>query len=223
MARFTPKKKATFADSSFLHVTMEVDTVSTTRRYPQLVVSNVPFPISAQGTLSSGYAIVVQTFDGEAFPTEAQLEYCDHHDWVVNDQCPRYKLDQLGDGNAQFIAPRVELNGLQGQDRTVRFDVFASTHRVYLYLNGTPYGCGDLPSGFPTGDVTVTFGDALYHSGVDLGNANGPPYSSWYPFQHDHMQVFTSRHFSNLAFSSGIAEPKWDTNRMPCAPSSSLQ
>jgi hypothetical protein len=72
-----------------------------------------------------------------------------------------------------------------------------------------PYGCVDLPAGkIAAGPATVTFGDVLYHSGVDLAD--------WYPYHRTHMQTETSRHFSNLGFSSNAPAPQWNEMRIPC-------
>jgi hypothetical protein len=91
-----------------------------------------------------------------------------------------------------------------------------STSRVYLYTNGVPYGCADFPAGkMKAGPGTVTFGDSLYHSGVDL--------EAWYPFHKAKLQTQTSRHYSNLAFTSGAAAPPWDESIVPCVPASGLK
>lgn len=215
--RLTPKQTPTLSDTGFLHATMEVDTMSTFRRYPQMLISSATWPV--QANLVNAATVVLQTFnDG---PTEGQIEFCDHRDWAVNNQCPRWDLHRVNDGSADFLAPNMEPNGVQGLDRTVRFDAFVSTSRVYFYLNATPYGCVDLPPGkLPAGPATVTFGDALYHSGVDLGVEGG--YSDWFPFHHAHMQVYTARHYSNLGFDSNVPKPTWDEARFPCAAADAL-
>jgi hypothetical protein len=193
---------------------MEVDTVSTQRRYPQLLIGDVKWPV--QDNLEQGSTVIVQTFGGITQALDVQLEFCDHRTWDVNNQCPMYDLYKLKDGASEFLAPHVEINGLNGADRTVRFDAYVSTTRVYVYTNGIPFGCADLPEGkLQAGPGTVTFGDVLYHSGVDL--------EAWYPFHKEKMQTLTSRHFSNLAFSSGVAAPPWDETVMPCVPASSLK
>ena len=58
--------------------------------------------------------------------------------------------------------------------------------------------------------VTVTFGDVLYHSGVDVSD---PPYS----FHEQHRKLVTRRHFDELGFKSAVAAPAWDETRLPCA------
>jgi hypothetical protein len=216
LLRMMPKEKATMAADAFVHVSMQVDTLSTGRRYPQILISDQSWPITQN--LKEGSTIIVQPFgDG---PTEAQIEFCDHRDWAVNAQCPRWDLQLLESGGEPFLSPRVEMNGLQGLDRTVRFDAYASTRRVYLFTNGVPYGCVELPEGrMPEGPTTITFGDALYHSGADLNSGLGP----WYPFHDVHMKEFMPRHFSNLAFSSGLQQPGWDHARIPCVPASGLK
>lgn len=212
--RITPKQRATLAADKFVHATMQVDTVSSQRRYPQLLVSNAEVPV--QDNLESAGTVIVQVFGGVTDPTEVQIQFCDHRTWDVNNQCPRYKLYVLKDANGEFLAPAPEINGFQGTDRTVRFDVYVSTSRVYVYTNTQPYGCAELPAGkLEAGNATVTYADVLYHSGVDL--------AEWYPFHTSKKQIWTSRHFSNLGFSSNVAEPAWDESRLPCAPVSDLE
>ncbi|MBX7098530.1 MAG: hypothetical protein K1X89_12535 [Myxococcaceae bacterium] len=210
--RLTPKTKGTMAAASFLHTTFEVDWFSTGRRYPQVLISDRSWPV--QDNLAAGTTIIVQTIgDG---PVDLQVQLCDHRTWDVNNQCPRWDLYHLKSGATSFLAPNPEMIDQAGGDRVSRVDVYASTQRVYVFFGGQPYGCVDLPAGkFPAGPATVTFGNVLYHSGVDLG--------SWATHWIDHQQVMSSRHWDNLGFSSGVAEPAWDTNRFPCVPASGLQ
>jgi hypothetical protein len=212
--RFTPKTRATLSVDAFVHASMEVDMVSTQRRYPQLLVSDQEWPV--QDNLEQGSTVLVQTFGGITMPIEAQIQFCDHRTWDVNNQCPMYDLYRLGEGDARFLSPRPEINGFSGVDRTVRFDVYVSTGRAYLLTNGQPYACVDLPAGKLTpGNATVTFGDVLYHSGADL--------EAWYPFHLAKLHNVTSRHYSNLAFSSNVPAPIWDESRIPCVAASGLK
>jgi hypothetical protein len=212
--RITPKARTSLTNDSFVHASMEVDIVSTQRRYPQLLIGNVEPPV--QDNLEKGTTIVIQPFGGITTPVSVQIQFCDHRTWDVNNQCPGYELAVLKDGGEAFLSPRVEINSLMAVDRTVRFDAYVSTSRVYLFTNTVPYGCVDLPAGkLGVGPGTVTFGDVLYHSSVDL--------EKWYPFHVEHMHTTTSRHYSNLGFSSGQGAPPWDEKRLPCVPASSLK
>ena len=212
--RITPKTRATLAAKTFVHAQMEVDMISTQRRYPQLLVSDQEWPV--QDNLVNGTTVLVQTFGGITMPIEGQIQFCDHRTWDVNNQCPMYDLERLGEGDARFLSPRPELNGFSGVDRTMRFDVYVSTGRAYLLTNGQPYACVELPADkLVAGTATVTFGDVLYHSGADL--------EAWYPFHLAKLHNVTSRHFSNLAFSSQVAAPTWDEARTPCVPASGLK
>jgi hypothetical protein len=215
MLRLTPKRRARISADAFLHVTMEVDTVSTTRRYPQLLISDRDWPV--QRNLADGKAIILQTRGGITDPVSAEIQLCDHQRWEGGGQCPGWDLYRLRAGDAEFLAPRPEINGLSGADRTVLFDVFASTERVYAYTNGLPYGCVDLPAGgFPEGPVTVTFGDVFFVSNSDFEQAD------WYPFHQTHMHNVTTRHFSRMAFANDEGRPAWDEARHPCVPASGL-
>ncbi|HYP87614.1 MAG TPA: hypothetical protein VEQ59_05665, partial [Polyangiaceae bacterium] len=212
--RITPKKRATLADDSFVHATMQVDTISTQRRYPQLMISSSEWPV--QDNLEKGSTVLVQTFGGITIPLEVQIQFCDHRTWDVNNQCPLWDTYQLADGDKKFLSPHLEINGLNGQDRTVRFDAYVSTKRAYVFINNTPYGCVNLPEGrLGAGTATVTFADVLYHSDADL--------AAWYPFQLAKMHQVTSRHYSNLAFSSSQPAPQWDESIMPCVAASALK
>jgi hypothetical protein len=128
----------------------------------------------------------------------------------VNDQCPQYDLYHVTDatGAVLHLAPNEEVGEHASVDHRILFDVFASTSRIYVFLDGAPYGCADLPAvGVPKGPVTVTWGDVLYHSGVD----------QTFAFHAAHMQIEQRRHFDNLGFSSGVPAPAWDLTRLPCA------
>jgi hypothetical protein len=215
--RMTAKQKANMASSTFLHVTMEVDIYSTARRYPQILISDQDAPV--QYNLPQGHTIVIQP-RGEVsqwiyWPLDLDLQICNLRTWDVNQQCPQYDLYHVmnSSGAVDHLAPNIEVGEHASVDHRVLFDVFASTQLVYVFLDGQPYACANMPSvGVPSGPVTVTWGDALYHSAVDLNLA----------FHVDHMQIEQRRHFDNLGFSSGVPAPTWDATRLPCAAQISL-
>ena len=208
--RLTPTARGEMTDDSFLYVTMDVDAISTGRRYPQFLVSDQPPPL--HHTMAEGNTLIVQTFS--EWPPFFELEVCDHKVWDVNNQCPRADLrhyfDQ--DGNLVGVPPNPELSERIGVDRQTRFEAYMSTERAYLFLDGRAYGCVDLPdSGVPSGEVSVTFGDVLYHSGVDD--------LQHYDYYKSKYQQVTRRHFDNLGFKSGVSAPAWDESRFPCVSS----
>jgi hypothetical protein len=208
--RLTAKQKATMSDAKYLHVTMEADAYSTGRRYPQILISDQDAPV--QNRLPKGRTVIVQTRGeiGEEmdWPVDYQIEICKLRGWDVNNQCPVYDLHHIPvPGGPDRLAPNEEVGEYASADQRVIFDVYASTKRLYLFMNNKPYACANMPEGaLPTGSVTVTFGDVLYHSGVD----------HVYEFHANHLQIDTRRHFDNLGFTSGLAEPGWDETRLPC-------
>jgi hypothetical protein len=210
--RLTAKQKARIDSGSYLHVTMEVDAYSTARRYPQILISDQDAPV--QYNLVQGHTLIVQprgeTTAWAAYPIDYDLQICNMRTWDVNDQCPQYDLYHVlsPDGGVAHLAPNDEVGEHTTVDRRVLFDVYTSNARAYLFLDGAPYACADLPSAnVPSGPVTVTWGDVLYHSQVD----------QTFAFHADHMQIETRRHFDNLGFSSGVSAPTWDESRLPCA------
>jgi hypothetical protein len=210
--RLTAVQKATMSDSKFLHVTMEVDAYTTSRRYPQILISDADVPV--QYGLDKGHTIILQpravintSID---FPDNYELQLCKLRTWDVNNQCPVYDLYHSLDstGKTTRLNPNDEFGEHTSVEHRVLFDIYASTNRAYVFLDGAPYACADLPAdAAPTGPVTVTWGDVLYHSAVD----------HTFAFHAAHMQVEQRRHFDNLGFSSGLSAPTWDESRLPCA------
>ncbi|MDB4989419.1 MAG: hypothetical protein JWN04_4597 [Myxococcaceae bacterium] len=209
--RITPLKKANVDDKSYLHATMEVTSISTGRRYPQILISDRSAPI--QDVLDQGNTVLLEVFRN--WPNYLELQVCDHRPWDVNNQCPFFQFYEQQDSARKVtgLAPVEEMGELTSNDVRTRFDLFLSTKRAYVLVNRKPYGCVDLPaSGIPRGPVTVTWGDVLYHSDAD----------SPYGFHAKHQQYDTERHFDNLGFSSGVAEPAWNHDILPCVPASAI-
>jgi hypothetical protein len=205
--RLTAAQKAEMRDDSFLYVTMTVDSFTTGRRYPQIIISDQGPPV--QYNMELGYALVLQSFVD--WPNWFQIELCDHKYWDVNTQCPAFDLHHLFDPNDPSkmtgYAPHAEFGESIGMDRSTHWELYASTRRAYVMLDGQPYGCADFTKQrAPSGPVTVTFGDVLYHSGVDRV----------FSYTAMALQTQTRRHFDNLGFKSGVAEPEWDEALLPC-------
>jgi hypothetical protein len=187
-----------------------VDVWSTGRRYPQLWISSVT-ELPLQSNLDGGETLVVQPF--QAWPTTMSVQYCDHRLWAVNDQCPEFATEPEPFTD-EPAPPRGPVGEHAGVLRLARLDVYASTTRAYVFLDGIPWSCADLPGdGLPAGEVTITFGDALYHSGVDEPVVGA---ESIYPFHRDRMLTETRRAFDNLGFSSGVPAPAFSPH-VPCA------
>lgn len=212
-------RKATIASNSFVHATMEVNAVGSGRRYPQLILSDQDIPV--QYNLVNGRTLILQTFGD--FPSRVDLEICDHVTWDVNLQCPRFMFRPRFDnaGNLTGINPIPEADVFSAAvDASTRFDLYASTTRAYIFMNGKPYGCANLANSTgvspapvpPSGPVTVTFGDVLYHSEADDNFSVKMPGG----FINRHQMTSTNRHFDNLGFSSGVAAPAWDETKLPC-------
>jgi hypothetical protein len=210
--RMTPAPKPKLVDDTFLYVTMEVDSFTTARRYPQILISDRDAPVGPQ--MPSGNTLIVETFSASGttnWPNAYQLEVCDHREWTVANHCPTfdfYHVREPGDPDTVArLAPTPEVAEHTGVDRATRWDVFVSARRAYLFLDGEPFGCAELPrAGVPRGSVTVTFGDVLYHSGVD----------EVFAFHESHHKTVTRRHFDNLGFKSGMTAPPWDEGHLPC-------
>ena len=207
--RMTVKTKADLTEDSYLYVSMEVDAFSTGRRYPQILISDRDAPVQYQ--LKNGNTLILQTFSD--WPTRYELQVCNHRNWDVNDQCPRFDFHYkrpADDPNASLsISPVPEVGEQVGMDQTNLFEIYVLRKLAYVFLDRKPFGCAVLPTaGVPKGPVTVTFGDVLYHSGVD----------DLYTYTKRRWRTETSRRFDNLGFKSHVPPPPWNPTRFPCTP-----
>ena len=212
--RITSKSNAQRMEDKFLHVSMDVDTASSGQRYPQILVSDRPIPV--RNSLEQGSTLLLETRG--IWETNFDIQLCDHVIWDVTHQCPTFNLTQgipVMPGGKTGLRPYHALSDHFGKDRTYRFDGYVSSKRAYIFINGSPYGCGVFPAGAttPKGPVTVTWGNVLYPSGVD----------DWYytGYLSDQSaktseEIETLRHYDNLGFSSGVSLPPWDEQRFPC-------
>lgn len=214
--RITPSVRGEVAADSFLHITTEVDIVSTDRRYPQIIISDREAPV--QDALVDGTTLIVQPKG--LSPSYLQVQVCDHRTWDVNDQCPQ--LPTFADDRAPLVQQPAEKTAT---DNAVTIDVYLSSSRLYLLLDGAPYACTDLPATSfedgatyapPSGSVSVTWGDVLYHSGVDFASGGGAIVGNSYLFHRTHLHKTAQRHFDNLGFTSGVDAPAWDESLHPC-------
>jgi hypothetical protein len=222
---------------NFLHVRMSTDVPSTGRRYPQLMITTTPVlnpgdvqpldsvPIHARlGPLpfdmgappGDNRSIIVQPFGGYH---QLEVEFCDQRGWGVSVQCPQANLygDHAGDYTADWKAPWLPvpvLGDVAGFDRPVQFDVYASTERVYVFMDDKPAGCAVLPAGrMPAGAVNVAFRGVLYHSGIDesvVPDNSGHQYLKRYSLSH------FDRHMDDFGVDLSVAAPAWDEKILPC-------
>jgi hypothetical protein len=208
--RMTPKQHATMDSDTYLHVILDVNALSTTRRYPQILINDQPDrPLwIATRAAPYGHTLTFQPF--QDWPNVLQLEVCDKQAWAVNMHCPGFDLRRLPDGS---IAPNLLVGEQAGEDKLNRFEIYVSTKRAYMFLDGRPHGCADLkPASVPSGNVAVTFGDVVYHSGADDGLRIDMAGS----FETRQKGTVVQRHFDFMGYSSGVAAPEWPSN-LPCA------
>jgi len=228
---------ATLADDRYLHVTMMTSLPSTNRRYPQIWITETPevtpdqvphsydvplesrlgpFPIDMR---SGAYdTIVVQPF---SVNHELQVQVCDNRGWGVSQQCDRANLygfhagtDQMPWPGEKPWTPMPVLGELAGVDRPVKLDVYASTRRIYVYVEDRPAGCAVVPAGtLHAGPRTIVFGTSGYH--IDIDESVVPP-SSPHAYWRRYHQAHVERAFDDLGFSSGVALPAWDETILPC-------
>jgi len=247
----TPKNVATkLASDRYLHVRMSSDIPSTGRRYPQIMVTNVPLdpdpapdagnidlvpvhtrlgnfpyqvigPDGVAGTADDepamgGRTIVVQPFGGYQ---ETQIEFCDTRGWGVSQQCDRANVYGFHAGDYQDTWEQpwtaVPVQGdVAGFDRPVQWDVYTSTNRVYVFMDGKPSACAVLPSGrMPAGPVTVAYRAVVYHCGID---ETITPDDTGHKYEHDYSICHSDRRMDDFGIELSVAAPAWDETVLPC-------
>jgi hypothetical protein len=247
----TPKNVPTkIAPDHYLHVSMSSDIPSTGRRYPQIMITNVPLaddpapdagnidmvpvhtrlgnfpyqvlgPDGVAGTADDepamgGRTIVVQPFGGYQ---ETQIEFCDTRGWGVSQQCDRANIYGFHAGDYQDTWKQswtsIPVQGdVAGFDRPVQWDVWASTNRVYVYMDGKPAGCAVLPSGrMPAGPVTVAYRAVIYHCGIDESIT---PDDTGHKYEHDYSLCHSDRKMDDFGIQLSVPPPAWDESVLPC-------
>lgn len=220
---------------SYLHVTMAADVPASFRRYPSIWITTtplgqpgevpdgslpiatrtgpVPFDNAGPGESST---LVIQPF---GIHEELQLQFCDQRGWGVSAQCPRANLYGYHAGTDQVTweepwLPNPVLGEKTGTDRLVNFEVYASTQRVYLFIDRQPAGCAQLPEGrMPDGPVNIVFGNAAYHIDIDFEVVeDNSAHQYWYRYSKSYAQ----RRFDNLGVNSEVGAPEWDEGTLPC-------
>jgi hypothetical protein len=220
-ARFTANKKATIDSdaSKFLHATMSTDIVATDRRYPQLIISDRSAPVQEGFASADQDTILLQPITGPSSRVEIQAFHglVGGKSWDVNNQAPEHRLVDY-DGATTGGKPKPADPPLEhaGMDRLVKFDIYASSERVYVFMDDAPVGCSLLPTNVQmAGEVTVSVGDVLYHPGAadeHVCSDNLP-----FGFLHRHQCTETKRRFDDVGFKSGVGAPVWDESRFPCS------
>jgi hypothetical protein len=234
----------------FLHVRMASDIPSTNRRYPQIMITNVPlkddpapdasniddvpvhsrlgnFPYQVAGAdmqpgtaddvpAEGGRTIVVQPFGGYQ---ETQIEFCDTRGWGVSQQCNRANVYGFHAGDYQDTWKQawtaVPVQGDRaGYDRPVQWDVYTSTSRVYVFMDGKPSACAVLPEGrMPAGPVTVAYRAVIYHCGID---ESVTPDNTGHQYEHNYSLCHSDRHMDDLGIDLSAPPPEWDEAALPC-------
>ncbi|HEX7452900.1 MAG TPA: hypothetical protein VF294_11470, partial [Polyangiaceae bacterium] len=247
----TPRQVPTkIAPDHFLHVRMSSDIPSTNRRYPQIMITNVPlmadpapdagnidnvpvhsrlgnFPYEVAGKdmvlgtaddvpAEGGQTIVVQPFGGYQ---ETQIEYCDTRGWGVSQQCNRANVYGFHAGDYQDTwkqawTPVPVQGDLAGYDRPVQWDVYSSTTRVYVFMDGKPAACAVLPEGrMPAGPVTVAYRAVIYHCGID---ETVTPADTGHQYEHQYSLCHSDRHMDDFGIDLSVPAPAWDESVLPC-------
>ena len=226
------------AASRYLHVRMSTEIPSTGRRYPQLMITTDQ-GAAARATCSRSTAcrctrgsdrcpfenkppgpersLIVQPFGGYH---ELQIELCEQRGWGVSEQCPQANIygHHAGNYNEEWEQPWLPvpvLGELAGFDRPVRFDVYASTERVYVFLDDQPAGCAVLPAGrhargrgarSPSAACSITAASTSRSRPTDAG--------------HQYLRRFSlshfDRHMDDFGIDRDVPAPEWDETVMPC-------
>lgn len=164
-----------------------------------------------------GQSIVVQPFGSYQ---ETQIEFCDQRGWGVSQQCNRANVYgfHAGDSQQTWTQPwlPVPVQGdVAGYDRPVQWDVYASTSRVYVFMDGKPAACAVLPAGrMPAGPVTVAYRAVIYHCGID---ESVTPANTGHQYERKHSICHSDRRIDDLGINLAVPAPAWDESVLPCA------
>jgi hypothetical protein len=92
--------------------------------------------------------------------------------------------------------------------------VYASTSRVYVFMDGKPAACAVLPAGrMPVGPVTVAYRAVIYHCGID---ETVTPASTGHQYERKYSICHSDRHMDDFGINLSVPAPAWDETVLPC-------
>jgi hypothetical protein len=151
---------------------------------------------------------------------EPQIQFCEQRGWGPTAFCPRANIYgyNAGEPDPKWVGepwrPVPVVTDRVGFDRPVQLDVYASTERVYLFIDDLPTGCAVLPEGaLAAGDVTVAFGASVDEPQKDEIIRNEPGRR----FEREFSLLHSDRRIDDLGIDVGVAAPDWDEAVLPCA------
>jgi hypothetical protein len=222
------------AAKRFLHVRMATDLPSTARRYPQLLITTARSP--EVGEVATAADLVIHNRLGPLATSElpgaessilvqphfsyheAQIQFCGQRGWGTTVPCPRANLYGRNAGDVpqwedEAWLPVPVLSDRVGFDRPVQLDVYASTERVYLFVDGRPTGCAVLPAGqMPEGEVTVAFRAIIDEPWKDELIREEPGRT----YERDFSHLHSDRRMDDFGIALDVPAPSWDESVLPC-------
>lgn len=204
----SPQRTANFSRGRILHVTMEVDAHSNSRRWPGIDVSpaNDPltnwYPGNGDSINKSNTGVffyimgAVTTFDEDV----GFLPGGDINDIPV--------VGAAGQAPVLGYRPLVNYQYGHGLDDRSRFDLFMSTTHIAAYEDGQPlYNC-DLPTTLPFDTAKVYFSGYLYHSALgQVELQQSAPYETYWI---DVFPFSMEWHFNSCGFEVLPAGTPWN-------------
>jgi hypothetical protein len=186
-------------------------------RFPfERVGPDMKFGTADDAPAEGGQSIVVQPFGGYQ---ETQIEFCDQRGWGVSQQCERANVYGFHAGDYQSTWKQAWLpvpvqGDVAGYDRPVQWDVYASTSRVYVFMDGKPSACAVLPANrMPAGPVTVAYRAVIYHCGID---ETVTPASTGHQYERNHSICHSDRRMDDFGIELSAPAPAWDESVLPC-------
>jgi hypothetical protein len=219
----------------YLHVRMASDLPSTGRRYPQLLITSARSPEADEVESAADLPIHnrLGPLDRAALPGpdssiiiqpyfsfhELQLQFCGRRGWGPTVRCPRANIYgyNAGESSMPWVGepwlPVPVVTDRVGFDRPVWLDVYASTERVYVFLDGQPAGCAVLPPGqMPAGEVSVALRALLDEPEKDDVVRLEPGRV----FERSYSQLHSDRRMDDLGIALDVPAPAWDDTLLPC-------
>ncbi len=152
--------------------------------------------------------IVVQPFGGYQ---ETQIEFCDTRGWGVSQQCDRANIYGFHAGDYQDTwkqpwTPVPVQGDVAGYDRPVQWDVYASTTRVYVFMDDKPAGCAVLPERAHAGGRRSRSRTAP-SSTTAASTRPITPDDTGHQYEHDYSLCHSDRHMDDFGIELSAPAP----------------
>lgn len=212
LASFSPQQTFDFTGGRILHVTLEVDAHTDSRRWIGVQLAPASDPLnnwySLNGAINRSDQALFANIGASAPASSPTLDLFTGPNSIV-DPTPRDLRILGGAGQAMrwAIRPQQNFQCGHGLDNRSRFDLFFSQTHYAWYEDGLLIDAANLPQPLPFAKAKVYFSHYLYHTDNEVQELK--QYAPWEQYWLTTVSYSDERHWNNMGAEVLPANTDW--------------